>query len=110
MVRVTSLNVVVTLICSTRLATLTIFLQAIEFFFFAVLIGVITLLFAIMSYFYKYGTSQEGDKISHDGQKDESTALIPEGDTGNNITGKEDEAEKAGLDDETEVYHSESEF
>lgn len=84
----------------------TCYFQAIEFFFFASLIGVVTLLFAIMSYFFKYvHSAEESDDSQHDLQhdeKDESTALIPEKDS-------TDETEEH-LDDKTDFNHSESEF
>jgi len=50
--------------------------QAAEFFFFAVLIGAVTILFAIMSFFYKYVSLQSDRNQVVTDPKDESTALI----------------------------------
>lgn len=80
--------------------------QAIEFFFFAALIGVVALLFAIMAYFFKYVKS-DGSDISPEIEKDESTALIPEKDPPHDPHGEET---KKPLDDHKDGYHSESEF
>jgi hypothetical protein len=61
-------------------------MQAIEFFFFAGLIFVVTIIFAIMSFFYKYvdltGRDDETSPSSHDdSSQDESSALIAENGT-----------------------------
>ena len=54
--------------------------QAIEFFFFAACIGAVAILFAVMSFFYKYVDlstyNQPQDDSSHDVSSDETSALI----------------------------------
>lgn len=82
--------------------------RAIESFFFAILIGAVTLLFAVMSYFFKYVSSQDREEFQDDHKKDESTALIRDGDSITDRTYVE--PEETNLGDETEVDHSESEF
>lgn len=62
-----------------------------EFFFFAILIVAVTILFAIMSYFYKYVSLPTENKNNHFPSKDESTALITEDNDSN--TGNESEIE-----------------
>ncbi len=51
-------------------------MQALEFFFFAILIGAITLIFAVMTIFYKYVDipNAQNDKP----ENDERTGLISE--------------------------------
>ena len=60
---------------------LPLFGQAIEFFFFAVCIGVLALVFAVMSFFYKYVdlSSQNGspnNSVANSQLSDETRALI----------------------------------
>ena len=62
------------------------FHQALEFFFFAGLIFVVTIIFAIMSFFYKYvdltGRDEDATSSGHDDSShDESSALIAENGT-----------------------------
>ena len=76
--------------------------QAVEFFFFAILIGVITLLFSIMSYFFKYvdvSKAQDSGRLSPD-EKDESTALIPE--KNENETASDEEPKLTTIEDPSE--------
>jgi len=49
--------------------------QALEFFFFAILIGVVTFVFAVMSFFYKY---VDISKPVYEKPTDERTGLIHE--------------------------------
>ena len=76
-----------------------------EFFFFAILIGAITFLFAIMSFFYKYVSLPTEIKNNNFQPKDESTALITEDHDSN--TGNASETDDQ-LDNKNEGYHSES--
>ena len=77
--------------------------QAIEFFFFAILIGIVTLIFAIMSYFYKYVSIAEETGSIPGNEQDESAALIPEN---SNQIGSDTEHHTEGK----KRYKSESEF
>lgn len=61
-----------------------------------------------MSYFFKYVSSQDREEFQDDHKKDESTALIRDGDSITDRTYVE--PEETNLGDETEVDHSESEF
>ena len=51
-------------------------LQAIEFFFFAVCIGAVAILFALMSFFYKYVDLSTYKDTSSQSSSDETRALI----------------------------------
>lgn len=54
-------------------------LQAIEFFFFAILIAVVAVVFAVMAYFYKYVDLSQRDQPSDESEsppRDETSALI----------------------------------
>jgi hypothetical protein len=51
-------------------------LQAIEFFFFAVAIGAVTVIFAIMTFFYKYVELNSPPVESANPSHEESKALI----------------------------------
>ena len=53
-------------------------MQALEFFFFAILIGVVTFIFAVMSFFYKYVDLSEPDYAKP--TTDERTGLIHDSD------------------------------
>ena len=85
-------------------------LQAIEFFFFAILIAVVAIVFAVMAYFYKYVDLSQRDQPSDESEsppKDETSALI--------LDKQDAEGEsKQGYTDPganmTQTTHSESEF
>lgn len=54
-------------------------LQAVEFFFFAACIGAVAILFAIMSFFYKYvdlSKRVQASNLASDEDQDESRALV----------------------------------
>ena len=90
-----SLECLVHCVCSSPLQT-----QAIEFFFFAALIFVVTIIFGIMAFFYKYvDLTGQDDETSNGGSpyvdgkpQDESSALIVEN--------------GGGLDDPKQTYTS----
>ena len=85
-------------------------LQAIEFFFFAILIAVVAVVFAVMAYFYKYVDLSQRDEPSDESEsppRDETSALI--------LDKQDTEGEsKQGYTDPraniTQTTHSESEF
>ena len=85
-------------------------LQAIEFFFFAILIAVVAVVFAVMAYFYKYVDLSQRDEPSDESEsppRDETSALILD------KQGTEGESKQgytvpgANI---TQTTHSESEF
>ena len=82
-------------------------MQAIEFFFFAILIAVVAVVFAVMAYFYKYVDLSQRDQPSDDSEsppRDETSALILD---------KENAGEESKQDPGTNITqttHSESEF
>ena len=76
-----------------------------EFFFFAILIGVVAVVFAIMAYFYKYvSLDKKEDGVVQNGETDESTALIPD------EKDKEDDVIKTHIDNMSDSDHPVSEF
>ena len=83
-------------------------MQAIEFFFFAILIAVVAVVFAVMSFFYKYVDLSERGQLAAD------TADPPKDETSALIMGKQnaEEDSKTGYTDPgtNGTYHSESEF
>ncbi len=72
------------------------------------LIGVVTLIFAIMSYFYKYVSTSDAEEKDNDEDEDESTALIPE--TGSTEDKIHTEHVDQDLDDKNDASHSQSEL
>jgi len=84
------------------------YMQAIEFFFFAILIAAVAVLFAVMSYFYKYVD------LSDHGQSTENSTDSPKDETSALIMGKqnaEEDSKPGYIDPGTDgLYHSESEF
>lgn len=84
------------------------YMQAIEFFFFAILIAAVAVLFAVMSYFYKYVD------LSDRGQSTENSTDSPKDETSALIMGKqnaEEDSKPGYIDPGTDgLYHSESEF
>ena len=89
------------------LALIVSLMQAIEFFFFAILIAVVAVVFAVMAYFYKYVDLSQRDQPSDDSgstPRDETSALILD---------KENTGEESKQDPGTNITqttHSESEF
>ena len=82
-------------------------IQAIEFFFFAILIAVVAVVFAVMAYFYTYVDLSQRNQPSDDSgssPRDETSALILD---------KENTGEESKQDPGTNITqttHSESEF
>ena len=86
-------------------------MQALEFFFFAILIGIVTAVFAVMSFFYKYvdlstkagSKSGSGASTPPTLRQDESSALVMD-------KGSEENGVRANYTSETEGVTGTSEF
>lgn len=101
--------VILALLCTCQVFDIACF-QALEFFFFAILIGAVTILFAIMAFFYKYVTlSDKKDDSQKTDDIDESAALITEDENTKTYDETGTEGKKYGLDD-AEYPESQSEF
>lgn len=69
------------------------------------MIGVVTFIFAIMAYFYKYVNLSESEEPTDDDKQDESTALIRDEQSKYTIHDKSN-----GTDQEPESKNDENEF